>query len=617
MSWQLPKRRMALWFWLRASIHIARRAVKNCLDPRVTRFARSNALANAPIIAESRSPLWTDGRSDEFELVAGKVENLRRARHAFDGIVLPAGSMLSFWQQLGRASRLRGFIEGREVRSGCVVPTIGGGICQLTNALAMCAHQANMFFVERHTHTARIQNQVAPETSRMIDATVFWNYIDLRLQTSFDVRIEVELTADELVVRFRAAQSINAVQKTRRTEAKISLKTITVDTPSPPIARGCTTCAETACFRHRGAPFSSPNEQTAVLLNTWTPEFVEYLNQNAARADWYAPWIRKKRRIAGSWNQSNPQSTTSARLASIGKTLLLRKQTGEGGGRQSAVMKGDQWIAAALSSKVKPHHTHLVIDQSLLVHFEKSGVLAGRHYDVLVHTLPANELQARLDRAAAHQPNASSLVDFRANDAYGEIEIRALLRARKLITPHLAVADHLRYIGAQSVHVVPWQVPSAASLARNSALNKLPIVVFPASALARKGSSEIAYAMRELGWQLWVLGAAASDPTPWRDLSVKHVGYQSLAWLSVADVVVLPAYIEHSPRSLLQAFAHGIPIIATAACGLPPSMCAAVVREGDANNLIAALKVVVMHSRENCDKIRRDVVTAISEKEAD
>jgi glycosyltransferase involved in cell wall biosynthesis len=614
--WQLPNRRTALWFCVRASVHIVRRAFENFADPRVKRFAQSNELTNAPIIAESRSPLWTDGRNEEFDLVTGKVENLRRARHAFDGIVLPANSMLSFWQQLGRTSRLRGFVEGREIRSGCVVPTRGGGICQLTHALATCAHQARMHFVERHTHTARIQNQSTSETSQLIDATVFWNYVDLRFQTAFDIRIEVEITADELIVRFRAAQSINTVQKLRHKTAQILLKSAAADTSSPPMARGCMTCAETECFRHRGMAPLRTNDKTAVLLNAWTPEFAAYLNQTAAHADWYAPWLRKKRRTAGSWIQSNRQTKTTARLAAIGKTLLLRKQTGEGGGRQSAVMQGDDWIASALAAKIKPHHTHLVIDQTLLVRLAKFGALDGRHYDVLVHSLLATELQARLDRATEYQPDAASLVDFRANHTYGEIETHALLRARTLITPHVAVADHLKNIGAKSIHIMPWQVPTVVMRIREQAKNQTPVVVFPASALARKGACELAHAMRELDWQLWVLGAAPSDPTLWRDVSVKHVGYHNREWLSVADVVALPAYIEHSPRTLLQAFAHGIPIVATAACGLPASMCASIVREGDANDLIAALKVVVMRSRENCDKISRDVFAEMSKKEA-
>ena len=39
-------------------------------------------------------------------------------------------------------------------------------------------------------------------------------------------------------------------------------------------------------------------------------------------------------------------------------------------------------------------------------------------------------------------------------------------------------------------------------------------------------------------------------------------------WLEGIDVVVLPAFVEHKPRRLLEAAARGTPVIASTACGL-------------------------------------------------
>jgi len=80
-----------------------------------------------------------------------------------------------------------------------------------------------------------------------IDATVFWNYVDLRVVAVFDFRIDVELTQDELVVRLRATDAPrSAAQKPP------ALIPIAADMPSTPVARGCLTCDETDCFRHLG-----------------------------------------------------------------------------------------------------------------------------------------------------------------------------------------------------------------------------------------------------------------------------------------------------------------------------------------------------------------------------
>ena len=97
--------------------------------------------------------LRTDLGSADPLLTEGKIENLRRAVPRIDGIELRPGDVFSFWAQVGRASRWRGFRRGRELREGCLVPSIGGGLCQLSNALYDAALKAGLEIVERHAHT--------------------------------------------------------------------------------------------------------------------------------------------------------------------------------------------------------------------------------------------------------------------------------------------------------------------------------------------------------------------------------------------------------------------------------------------------------------------------------
>ena len=92
-----------------------------------------------------------------------------------------------------------GFVEGRELREGCIIPNIGGGLCQLSNALYDAALKANFEIVERHAHTQIVAGSLA-ELGR--DATVFWNYVDLRFRSPAPFRIETRLDSGELVVRF-------------------------------------------------------------------------------------------------------------------------------------------------------------------------------------------------------------------------------------------------------------------------------------------------------------------------------------------------------------------------------------------------------------------------------
>src|SRR5690606_20077455 len=107
----------------------------------------------------------------------GKIENLRVAARSLDGLEFEGGQPFSFWAQVGPPLQVRGFVAGRELREGCVMPGTGGGLCLLSNALFAVASQAGFSILERHPHSRR------PPGSRAAageDATVAWNYVDLR-----------------------------------------------------------------------------------------------------------------------------------------------------------------------------------------------------------------------------------------------------------------------------------------------------------------------------------------------------------------------------------------------------------------------------------------------------
>ena len=71
--------------------------------------------------------------AEEESYQLGKVQNLRTAARLFDGIVIPPGHVFSFWKQVGRPSSSAGFVPGRMLRQGCLLPSVGGGLCQLSH----------------------------------------------------------------------------------------------------------------------------------------------------------------------------------------------------------------------------------------------------------------------------------------------------------------------------------------------------------------------------------------------------------------------------------------------------------------------------------------------------
>ena len=128
---ETPHRWQALAFQLKTRLFQLRRRIGE-MGKRPAAHGKASDLIDAPVAAEKRAPLWREASAEEFPLTAGKVENLRIAARAFHGLEIPPGGVLSFWRQLGRTTRRKGFHSGRELREGCIVPAIGGGLCQLS-----------------------------------------------------------------------------------------------------------------------------------------------------------------------------------------------------------------------------------------------------------------------------------------------------------------------------------------------------------------------------------------------------------------------------------------------------------------------------------------------------
>lgn len=141
----------------------------------------------------------------EPALEAGKRRNVALGAPAFDGVVITPDRPLSFWRTLGPATERRGYTWGVELRGGCVVPAIAGGLCLLSNALFELAARAGWHVLERHGHS--LEAIPLPPGALPLDATVAFPYIDLVVAPrEGPVRLAVRVDADALVVEAFAAR---------------------------------------------------------------------------------------------------------------------------------------------------------------------------------------------------------------------------------------------------------------------------------------------------------------------------------------------------------------------------------------------------------------------------
>ncbi len=522
--------------------------IKDDFRSPVKKHLITNELKFNKVLGESRTPLWAKSHQLEMDLTAGKVHNLRIACQELNGLVVEKGQIFSFWKQLGRTTKKKGYVVGREIREGCIIPTRGGGICQLTNALYDCALKSGFEIVERHGHTEVIPGSLA-EINR--DATVFWNYVDLRFRFAKTFQISVQLTKNELILRFLSNDELITQQD------KASLPPL--DKREVKNVGNCYTCGETSCHKNVDIkPKQIAYGKTAFVLDAHIPEINPYLNELAKDDDYLLlPLDGKKRSKTNyKWIFNNKLITKEQKYTTLKRGLDTRKLK-PGAQLQAILFKYDQMLAEKMAKEIPYDVAHVVVAQNLLPHLWKTGILGGRSFDVVSNRLPMRLIQAQLDKAYKKHTNSDTLKDFRLDESYLNLEDQALQSANTIITGHTVCRD---YFGSKAHYISPKieKVNSNESGERKG-------IIFGSTPFARKGVLEFVEAVKGLDIPLFAPGKSG-ESTLIRSM-FKEVPDN---WTDTCKALFLPAYVEHNPKLVRKAIAHNIPVYVSSYVGLDP-----------------------------------------------
>jgi hypothetical protein len=507
-------------------------------------------------LAESATSLWTDSNPSELWYQRGKIQNLRIAASRLHLCVIPAGAVFSFWRQVGRASAHKGYVRGRMLQEGCMIPAIGGGLCQLSNALYQVALDAGCEIVERHPHSRVVPGSA---TAARRDATVAWNYIDLRFRAHRALQLQVKLTATHLNVSMYSRDSAQSRSSTPSMTARLQI-------PALPIMNdhACESCGQVACFRSehtRARAGTAP--VTAFLLDAAWPEFSRYVEEHHGSGDIVAMPMNGKHwnRPQYAWPTDGFAEVNTASLATLVRSLKSRRIAAQGASRQRALLARAQELSRHLARGLTPDVDEVCVSQSLLPFLWSSGALGGRRVRVLGYQLPARVLQAELDRAARAHPESETLKDFRADDWMLDAEDEALFQAEQIITPH----SYLAALFPSKTVLLKWSRPAITIPSSRAVPNKSPVVFFPSSTLGRKGAYELREALRGTDIKLLLGGRVLEDENFWNGFQIRAVSKPP--WEEI-DMVVQPSIVESEPRMLLRALCAGIPVLTTANSGL-------------------------------------------------
>jgi len=578
---RIPTRTSAAIFHAKARVLQLRRAAQDLIRS-VKKHPKVKGENFSVLLAHSSTALWSDPAPSEAWYQRGKIQNLRVAAARLDRCIIPAGEVFSFWRQLGRASKRRGYVRGRMLQEGCMIPAIGGGLCQLSNALYQVALDARCEIIERHPHSRIVPGSA---TSAGRDATVAWNYIDLRFRTTRTIQLSVQLTP--------ASLNVSLLGETGGENSACRDEGLTVVEPEAagkvlPILNdhACESCGQVGCFRNDHDTFHPKTGPVAAfLLDAAWPEFARYVDSNHRSADRLALPIDGVRWKLPqyAWPTSGFASVDVATLTTLQRAVKSRRLAAQGALRQKALLEGARALASQLAKSLDPNVDEVCVSQSLLPFLWRAGVLGGRRVQVLCSQLPVRVIEAELDRAASAHPESKTLRDFRSEAWLADAEEEALDYADKIITPHAQVASFFPTKAA----LLDWSMPAPGSSTVELRPNQTPTILFPCATIGRKGAYELREATRGMNVRILLGGKVLESEDFWRGYQVAN---SETARFEGIDLVVQPCIVESQPRTLLRALAANVPMITTMNSGLHADSPALFVAALDSTGLRTAIE---------------------------
>ncbi len=135
---------------------------------------------------------------------ANRIHNVALMADILDNRLVMPGETFSFNDAVGPRSPERGFLEGQAIVAGLMVPSIGGGVCQVATTLYDAAFAMGLDIVERTNHSFYIYHY-----GPGMDATVSWGGPDLKFRNSLGHPVLIRATADAstMIVNLYSAPS--------------------------------------------------------------------------------------------------------------------------------------------------------------------------------------------------------------------------------------------------------------------------------------------------------------------------------------------------------------------------------------------------------------------------
>lgn len=184
---------------------ICKRHIKNLRERK--HYACTRSEDRLPSLVSSHSSnLIKRGKGIDVRLQENKAVNIELACRKINGTILHPGEEFSFWGAVGKATKRKGYKDGRVIIGNKLRPGTGGGLCNLANTIHLMVLHSPLMVTEFHSHS----DALAPDEGKRIPfssgTSVNYNYIDYRFKnnTNQDIQLLVWCENEKLYGELRS-----------------------------------------------------------------------------------------------------------------------------------------------------------------------------------------------------------------------------------------------------------------------------------------------------------------------------------------------------------------------------------------------------------------------------
>ena len=161
------------------------------------KFTKKGTTELLPVVLSSyRSHMIKRGPGIDPVLQENKVVNIKLAVSKINGTIIHPGEAFSFWRTVGKATKRRGYREGRVILKNKLIAGTGGGLCNLGNTIHLLVLHSPLDVTEFHSHS----DALAPDEGKRVPfstgTSVSYNNIDYRVKNNTDRDIQIHLWCD-------------------------------------------------------------------------------------------------------------------------------------------------------------------------------------------------------------------------------------------------------------------------------------------------------------------------------------------------------------------------------------------------------------------------------------